>query len=124
VASLRNRILEFTTVQVEGNGVTASASGRVGLDATAPIDAHLVFDADLARTPHPADLTVTGTRTATSRSTERGAARAPSARSPSRGSRPRGPADDRDLETAVSTCKATWPVVQNIRATVGGRRWS
>ena len=33
VASLRNRILEFTTVQVEGNGVTASASGRVGLDA-------------------------------------------------------------------------------------------
>jgi outer membrane protein assembly factor BamA/autotransporter translocation and assembly factor TamB len=61
VASLRNRILEFTTVQVEGNGVTASASGRIGLDATAPIDAHLVFDADLARTPHPADLTVTGT---------------------------------------------------------------
>ena len=61
VASLRNRILEFTTVQVEGNGVTASASGRVGLDATAPIDAHLVFDADLAQTPHPADLTVTGT---------------------------------------------------------------
>ncbi len=60
VASLRNRILEFTTVQVEGNGVTASASGRIGLDAAAPIDAHLVFDADLARTPHPADLTVTG----------------------------------------------------------------
>ncbi len=60
VASLRNRILEFTTVQVEGNGVTASASGRVGLDAAAPIDAHFVFDADLARTPHPADLTVTG----------------------------------------------------------------
>ncbi|HKC82980.1 MAG TPA: hypothetical protein VKD46_03170, partial [bacterium] len=60
VASLRNRILEFTTVQVEGNGVTASASGRLGLDAAAPIDAHFVFDADLARTPHPADLTVTG----------------------------------------------------------------
>jgi outer membrane protein assembly factor BamA/autotransporter translocation and assembly factor TamB len=60
VASLRNRILEFTTVQVEGNGVTASASGRIGLDAAAPIDAHFVFDADLARTPHPADLTVTG----------------------------------------------------------------
>jgi outer membrane protein assembly factor BamA/autotransporter translocation and assembly factor TamB len=60
VASLRNRILEFTTVQVEGNGVTASASGRIGLDAAAPIEAHVVFDADLARTPHPADLTVTG----------------------------------------------------------------
>jgi outer membrane protein assembly factor BamA len=60
VASLRNRILEFTTVQVEGNGVTASASGRIGLDAAAPVDAHVVFDADLARTPHPADLTVTG----------------------------------------------------------------
>ena len=60
VASLRNRILEFTTVQVEGNGVTASASGRIGLDAAAPIDAHFVFDADLARTPHPADLVVTG----------------------------------------------------------------
>jgi outer membrane protein assembly factor BamA/autotransporter translocation and assembly factor TamB len=60
VASLRNRILEFTTVQVEGNGVTASASGRIGLDAAAPIDAHVVFDADLARTPHPADLAVTG----------------------------------------------------------------
>ena len=60
VASLRNRILEFTTVQVEGNGVTASASGRVGLDASAPIDARVVFDADLAQTPHPADLTVTG----------------------------------------------------------------
>jgi len=61
VASLRNRVLEFTTVQVEGNGVTASASGRVGLDASAPIEGHVVFDADLARTPHPADLTVTGT---------------------------------------------------------------
>ena len=61
VASLRDRILDFTSVQVEGNGVTASASGRVGLDATAAIDAHLVFDADLARTPHPADLTLTGT---------------------------------------------------------------
>jgi outer membrane protein assembly factor BamA/autotransporter translocation and assembly factor TamB len=61
VASLRNRILEFTTVQVEGNGVTASASGRMGLDANAPIDAHVVFDADLARTPHPPDVTVTGT---------------------------------------------------------------
>jgi outer membrane protein insertion porin family len=60
VARLRNRILEFTTVQLEGNGVTASASGRVGLDPTAPIEARLVFDADLARTPHPADLTVTG----------------------------------------------------------------
>ena len=61
VASLRNRVLEFTTVQVEGNGVTAAASGRLGLDATAPIEGHVVFDADLSRTPHPADLTVTGT---------------------------------------------------------------
>ena len=60
VASLRNRVVEFTTVNLEGNGVRASASGRIGLDASAPIDAHVVFDADLARTPHPADLTVTG----------------------------------------------------------------
>ncbi len=60
VAHLANRTLELTTVQVEGNGVTASVSGRVGLDATAPIDAHVVFDADLARTPHAADLSLTG----------------------------------------------------------------
>src|SRR5204863_5905290 len=60
VARLHDRMVEFTTVQLEGNGVTASASGRVGLDAAAPIDAHVVFDADLTRTPHPADLTVAG----------------------------------------------------------------
>src|SRR5206468_10275154 len=29
VASLRNRVVEFTTIQLQGNGVTASASGRV-----------------------------------------------------------------------------------------------
>jgi outer membrane protein assembly factor BamA/autotransporter translocation and assembly factor TamB len=60
VARLRDRVLEFTTVQLEGNGVTASASGRVGLDAAAPIAAHVVFDADVARAPHPEDITVTG----------------------------------------------------------------
>jgi outer membrane protein assembly factor BamA/autotransporter translocation and assembly factor TamB len=60
VASLRNGIVEFTTIQLAGNGVTASASGRVGLAATAPVDAHVVFDADVAQAPHPADLTLTG----------------------------------------------------------------
>src|SRR5207245_6870751 len=61
VASLRNRTVEFTTVELEGNGVKAAASGRIGLDARAPIDAHVTFDADLARAVHRPDLTVTGT---------------------------------------------------------------
>jgi outer membrane protein assembly factor BamA len=60
VAGLHDRTVEFTTVELEGNGVKAAASGRIGLDATAPIDAHVTFDADLARAVHRPDLTVTG----------------------------------------------------------------
>ncbi|HUG55033.1 MAG TPA: translocation/assembly module TamB domain-containing protein [Vicinamibacteria bacterium] len=61
VARLRDRILEFTDIQVESSGVTAMASGRIGLDADAPIEARLLFDADLSRVPQRADLSASGT---------------------------------------------------------------
>ena len=56
----RDRTVEVQDVQLEAPGVTFQGSGRVGLDAKAPVSLKGTIDADLARLSLPPDWTATG----------------------------------------------------------------